>query len=236
MFKSVYLLFITVISAALLGFPALPAQAAEPVTVDNFVRAETDHYFKKFQDDDGAFGKLVHQRQLTSIDKQFVVQANRDTLYSYGVFDLTTPVTITLPAHADRFQSIRIINEDHDIIHDTTKPGDYLLNRENVGTRYVYISVRTLVNPANPLDIKAANAQQDKVTVTQADPGKLELLVWDQESLARLRQAILGLGPFVPDSKRMFGSKVEVDPVRHLLGTADGWGGGPLPECHSGEE
>jgi len=32
----------------------------------------------------------------------------------------------------------------------------------------------------------------------------------------------------VPDSFRMFGTKAEVDPVRHFLGTAGGWGG--LPE------
>jgi hypothetical protein len=29
----------------------------------------------------------------------------------------------------------------------------------------------------------------------------------------------------------MFGNKTEVDPVRHLCGTAAGWGG--LPECEA---
>lgn len=29
----------------------------------------------------------------------------------------------------------------------------------------------------------------------------------------------------VPDTKRMFGSPDQVDPVRHLIGTAMGWGG-----------
>jgi hypothetical protein len=35
------------------------------------------------------------------------------------------------------------------------------------------------------------------------------------------------LGSTMPDFKRAFGTKDEVDPVRHLIGTALGWGGNP---------
>jgi hypothetical protein len=35
------------------------------------------------------------------------------------------------------------------------------------------------------------------------------------------------LGTTVPDFKKAFGTKEEVDPVRHLVGTAMGWGGNP---------
>ena len=31
----------------------------------------------------------------------------------------------------------------------------------------------------------------------------------------------------MPDSKRKFEAKTEVDPIRHLIGTAGGWAGGP---------
>jgi len=57
------------------------------VTVDNFRRAETHHYFARFHTD-GGFGKFKHERELASIDKQTVIRLNRDTLYSFGVFDL----------------------------------------------------------------------------------------------------------------------------------------------------
>ena len=40
------------------------------------------------------------------------------------------------------------------------------------------------------------------------------------------------VGPFIPDSSRMFGSKNEVDPVRHLIGTAAGYGGLPEREAY----
>src|SRR5690242_7154900 len=68
-----------------------------PVTVDNFVRAETDLYFWKTVKD-GTLGDFHHNRDLTPIDKQTVIRMNRDTLYSAAVFDLNAGVvTITLP-------------------------------------------------------------------------------------------------------------------------------------------
>ena len=85
-----------------------------PVNVHNFVRAETDLYFRKTAVDDGAFGKLRHRREMASIDKQDVVRMNRDTLYSSGVFDLdAAPLTITLPDAGKRFMSMQVISQDH---------------------------------------------------------------------------------------------------------------------------
>ncbi|HSL39347.1 MAG TPA: DUF1254 domain-containing protein, partial [Desulforhopalus sp.] len=75
--------------------------AAELVTVDNFVRAETDMTLSRYVKQ-GAFGKFLHIRQPTPIDKQDVVRMNLDTLYSVGVFDLTTPVTILKPESEGR--------------------------------------------------------------------------------------------------------------------------------------
>jgi len=82
-----------------------------PVTWDTFVRAESDKYFKSYGDL-GGFGKFYNIRQPTPIDQQNVIRMNRDTLYSIGVFDLTTPVTITKPDTGDRFQSMMVVNQD----------------------------------------------------------------------------------------------------------------------------
>ncbi|MDW3223959.1 MAG: DUF1214 domain-containing protein [Paracoccaceae bacterium] len=205
---------------------AVSAQEVKmPVNIDSFIRAETDTYLRQ-RESIGAFGTIAHNREPVDVDKQPVVRANRDTLYSYGVLDLTTPATITMP-EADRFQSIRIINQDHYIVQDVAKPGVYELSQDTVGSRYVHVNVRTLVNPADPEDVKAAHALQDKVVLEQANPGSLDLPNWDTAQLAAIRKAVLGMAPFVPDSRMMFGTKEEVDAVRHLLGTAGGWGGGP---------
>jgi hypothetical protein len=92
----------------------LPSLAADtvPVTVDNFVRAESDLYFGGVKKDFG-FGKIGYNRELAPIDNQTVIRLNRDTLYGAGVFDLDAgPVTITLPDAGKRFMSLQIINQD----------------------------------------------------------------------------------------------------------------------------
>lgn len=202
-----------------------PQDAPAPVTLDNFVRAETDFYLRQ-RESVGAFGRFVHNRTPVDIAHQPVVRANLDTLYSYAVFDLTQPVKITLPEGAGRFQSVRIINQDHYIVEDAANPGVYELTKEKVGTRYIHVNIRTLVNPKDPADVKAAHDLQDKVTFVQASPGSLDVPHWDPKSQAAVRKAIIGLAPYLPDSRRMFGSKDQVDPIRHLVGTAAGWGGG----------
>ena len=60
---------------------------AIPVTPDNFIRAETDHYFSTTVKN-GGFGKFNQIRELTPLDKQFIVRTNRDTLFSLGVLIL----------------------------------------------------------------------------------------------------------------------------------------------------
>jgi hypothetical protein len=219
---------ILLIGVVLGAFVVVPCtvNAAEPVTIDNYCRAETDGYLQK-RADDGHFGRIKLLREPVTVDNQPVVRANRDTLYSYGVFDLTHPVTITMPDAGDRFMSLRAINQDHYIVSNTYDAGPREFTQESVGTRYLYVAVRVLADPDDPKDLAIAHQLQDAVKWTQKDAGKLELPDWNQEQLAGLRKAILGMGPYVPDSKRMFGAKTEVDPIRHLIGTAGGWAGGP---------
>ena len=198
--------------------------AAETVTIDNFIRAETDGYFSK-QSDAGAFGKMAFESGPVPLDSQRVIRMNRDTIYGRGVFDLTHPVTIVKPDTGKRFQSMVVFNQDHYIKLVAYKPGRYKLTREKFGTRYVFVNTRTLVDPNDPADVAAALKAQAAIKWEQKDQGKLELPDWNVEQRDKLRAALLGLGPFVPDSKGMFGDVHEVDPVRRLLGAAGGWGG-----------
>jgi hypothetical protein len=46
-----------------------------------------------------------------------------------------------------------------------------------------------------------------------------------------VRNALLVLGSTLPDSRRMFGRPDDVDPIRHLIGTATAWGGNPESEA-----
>lgn len=201
-------------------------RADEPVTIYNFVRAESDKYFKAYVDQ-GGFGKFHHIRNPTPIDKQDVIRMNRDTLYSMGIFDLTTPVTINKPDTGDRFQSMQVISQDHYTIMVAYKPGKYTLTRDKIGTRYVVVLFRTFADSSQPDDIKLVNAIQDRITIKQTSAGNFEIPEWDQKSQDQLRDAVNVLAATVTSTVGMFGNKDEVDPIMHLLGTAYGWGGNP---------
>ena len=203
---------------------ATPAAAVTPVTVDNFIRVETHSYMKKAVEK-GCFGKLCHARAPAPVDQQNIIRLNLDTPYSEGVFDLSSPLTITMPDAKDRFQSILVISEDHYIMHVSYGPGSYTFSPENVGSRYAYVFIRTFMDPKSPEDLAAGAALQDKIGVKQAAAGSFDVPAWDPENLDKVRAALLAGAVYLPDAKRAFGRPDQVDPVRRLFATAGGWGG-----------
>ncbi|MGX9672363.1 DUF1214 domain-containing protein [Mycobacterium sp. HM-7] len=194
---------------------------------DNFARAESDLYFGGIVRDNG-FGAFFHNRELSSIDHQIVIRQNRDTLYSAAVFDLDAgPVTVTLPDSADRFMSLQIISEDHYTIQVAYAPAAVTLTRDDAGTRYVAAAVRILVDPDDADDVAAVHALQDAIAVAQAVPGTFAVPDWDPVSQKTVRDALITLATTLPDTKGMFGTAADTDPVRHLIGSANAWGGNP---------
>jgi hypothetical protein len=212
--------------AGLLLLASNPVFAAETVTVDNFVRAETDMTLKRYVAQ-GAFGKFFHIRAMTPIDKQDVIRMNRDTLYSAGVFDLTTPVTIVKPDPGKRFQSMLVINQDHSMLPVQHGAGSFTLTKGSVGTRYVMVLFRTFADPNDPADMKAANALQDRIQAKQTSAGTFQIPDWDEKSLHTVRDAVNVLAATKTDTSGFFGDKAKLNPIDHLLGTAYGWGGNP---------
>jgi hypothetical protein len=197
------------------------------VTPDNFIRAESDLYFGHIVSDNG-FGHFKHSRELTPLDKQLVVRQNRDTLYSAAVFDLDAgSVTVTTPDPGSRFLSLQIITQDHYVPEVVYGEAQRTLTRYDVGTRYVALAVRILVDPDDLADLDAVHALQDAITVEQAQPGTFEIPDWDAASQKIVRDALVQLATTLPDTKGMFGTKDTTDPVRRLIGAANAWGGNP---------
>lgn len=122
---------VTASLAALFHFGGAQAAPVERVTLDNYVRAETDRYFSERVNSSG-IGRLSHDRQGVDIDHQPVVRMNRDTPYSRVVLDLTTPATLVLPNVGTRFQSAMVINEDHFIKLVIYGPGERTITKEMV--------------------------------------------------------------------------------------------------------
>lgn len=208
-----------------------PSDVATPVGVENFVRAESDLYMSRMVED-GDLGRLVHSREPVSIEKQNVIRMNRDTLYSQAVFDLDAgPVTVTLPEAGGRFMSMQVVNQDHYVPSVRYGAGGYTLTKEDVGTRYAFVLLRMLVDPDKQEDVREVHSLQDAVQVNQAGVGKFEVPDWDQQSQKKVRDALLVLGSTLPDYKEAFGTKGDVDPIQHLIGTATGWGGNPAKDA-----
>jgi len=89
----------------------------------------------------------------------------------------------------------------------------------------VAAAVRTLADPSDPKDLERAHALEDAISVEQpGGPGKFEVPNWDQISQKKVRDALLILASTITDTSRSFGTKDEVDPIHHLIGTASGWG------------
>lgn len=219
----------TLVIATILLLPALTANA-QPVAVtpDTFTRAESDLYFSRIVKD-GGFGKFMNRREPASINDQTVVRLNRDTLYSAAVFDLDAgPVTVTLPDSGKRFMSMQVIDEDQYTSQVSYGGGKHVLTRQKIGTRYVLVGIRTLVDPNDPKDVAAVHVLQDAIKVEQpGGPGKFEIPNWDAVSQKKVRDALVALGETLPDTRRMFGPKGSVEPVRRLIGSASAWGGNP---------
>ena len=198
-----------------------------PVTVRNFVRAESDMQLKGYAKKAGGVGTFLHMREPYSVVNQTTIRGNRDTLYSMAVFDLNEPVTIVKPESPNRFQSLLVIDQDH--FNPVLKhgAGEVTLTREEVGTRYVLVLFRTFVDPNNPEDVAAAHALQDAIQVRQASPGTLELPDWDTDSLKSTRRQINGLAAAISSFPDAFGKRGMVNRINHFLASAYGWGGNP---------
>jgi hypothetical protein len=218
---------VLLMAASSVGLAQTPSESTIPVSVESFPRAESNLYMSRTVNE-GGFGKFVHNRTLTEIDKQTVVRMNRDTLYSAAVFDLdASPVTITLPNAGKRFMSMQVISEDHYVPLVAYGPKPITLTREMVGARYAMIAVRTLVNPSDPQDLAAVHNLQDGIAVRQKDVGTFEVPPWDEAEQKTIRDALLVLASATEGFSHAFGAKGRVDPIRHLIATAAGWGGNP---------
>ena len=211
------------LSAAVHAQDAATPGKTLPVTVDNFDRAETDMQFARIVKL-GGFGKFVHARDIDSGS-----WANRDVLHSDAVFDLDAgPVRILLPKAGKRFMSLMEITEDHYVYSVDYGPGHYTFGKSEIGTRYVFISLRIAVDASDPKDIEQARTIQDAVRAIQAKgPGRFDVPNWDPVSYKKMRDMIVALNGTLPDLRNAFGSRFHANAVRHLIGTAVAWGSYP---------
>ena len=229
--KTVLTTFAIAAALAMASVAALAQSASGPipVTVDNYVRAETDKTFAGLIAMGDGIGKFHHNREMVPVDVHVVQRGNRDTLYSTAVVDLDAgPVTITLPDAGTRFMTMIFIDEDH-YVHDVMYGrGTYAMSKDKIGTRYALAAVRILVDPNDPKDVEQVHRLQDRIQLKQpGGSGTFAPSNWDEAGRKKIADALTVLGETLPDWRGAAGPKGEVDPIRHLIVTATGWGLNP---------
>ena len=160
-----------------------------------------------------------------------MIRMNRDTLYSFLVADISSGATLTIPDSGGRYLSVMAVNRDHYINRVFHEAGEHELTTAEFDTPYVLVAVRILVDPADPKDIAAVNALQDGLEFSAGSAEPFSSPEYDETSLNATRQALLELGRGLSRFDHAFGTKDAVDPVKHLIATAGGWGGLPEQEA-----
>jgi len=201
------------------------------INVDNFARAESNRMFAALSRDVGEINGWKHYREPSPLDHQNVIRLNRDTLYSVSVVDAREGFTLTLPETDGRYMSAMIVNQDHYIPAVWLGAGQYSLSREEAGSDFVIIGIRTLVDPSSAEDVAIVNDLQNQLRVDAPSATAFDAPPVDEASLTTTRQALLELAKGLPDYRGSFGAREHVDPVHHLIATASAWGGLPATEA-----
>lgn len=201
------------------------SHAAETVTPESYIRAETDFAFADFQNNAGnQINQFFYITEPTPLDKQSVIRMNRDTLYAGAVVDTEGGATVTIPEFPDdRYFSVLVIDNDHYSPVVFYKPGNHKIPDD---TKYVSLIQRIqLLNPSDPKDVALVNRLQKQITITAASSEPFPAPKWDKESMLELRQQYESefqkFAQYEPD---WMGSRGEVNEDTRHLAAAGAWG------------
>ena len=223
----IILIILIIILLVLLQPRSVKNNSGVKVTVENFVVSETHMYIKKYFERIGQVNTFFHHRDF-EIDNS-VIRMNLDTLYSIAIIDLNTgPVSINLPQIDDRYLSCNVLDENHYEVLFTKNGGKYTFKPEDHEGRYLVCIMRILVKQRTPEEIQHVNQIQESLIIEANDyPRKLNLPEYDLKSYEYVKGLIKNLFETSPQmtSRGMFGSKEEVNELKHLMGVYLGWGG-----------
>jgi hypothetical protein len=192
------------------------------MTPDQYVRAESDinmdFYFQK----QTAINELIHLKQPIPVNGQVVVRSNNDTLYSLGVVDARKGFTITLPETGDRYMSAYVLNQDHYPEEVFYTAGTHEVEAD---TDYVFIVVRTQMNPADKADIAVVvNELQPQIKIESKSAVPFSTSKFDKEQVVALRTELDKEMAKIGSFNGTMDVKGKVDPFLHVLGASSGWG------------
>ncbi|WNC73842.1 DUF1214 domain-containing protein [Thalassotalea psychrophila] len=212
-------------SATISEINPMKAETKVIVTNDNFVTAKTDRQMQKYVKRFSAFGKFFHSRWMYDLNNQDTKHVNLDTLYSYAIVDLTTPLDITMPETHGKYQSLMVVNQSHSIT--AYYAGKYTLTKSEVGSRYAFLVIRTFIDHTDKESLLIAHKLQDSVLLKQESIGEFSVPEYDEESFAKVNEKILLTELDKDQLLEGYGQASKVDPEKNRYSAAFSWGGLP---------
>jgi hypothetical protein len=224
--------FVAASIAAAQGPDKLPSDSGPvDVTAENFIRAKTALQFDKYLARAGGMNRFGHVRSVAGVDSRSSKRLNRDTLYSVAIVDISQGATVFMPDAGDRYMSLQVANQDMYTNRVFHGGGSYDLILEEFDTQFVWLLVRTLVFESIDGDVEAAHALQDQMRITGASDRTYTHPDYDPASFKATEKLLVELGKGLSSNRKTAGSRETVDPIKHLLAAAYGFGG--LPESES---
>ncbi len=172
----------------LLGSLGVTVAAAETVTPDTYIRAETDFSLADFQANAGGkVNQFFYITKPTPLDEQTVVRMNRDTLSAGAVVDTQGGATVTIPEFPDdRYFSVYVVDNDHYAAAVFYTPGVHQLPDD---TRYVAVIQRIqLMDPSDSDDVALVNRLQQSIRIDAVSAELFPAPQWDRDSMLALRK------------------------------------------------
>lgn len=176
---------------ALLSSPSFEKDGV-PVDMFNIVRAETAKYFAEEVILSGG-NKMRHERTGIDLDNQTVIRSNFDLIYSYGVYDISGGIEVSVPEF-DLYHIVHIFDENHVTIA-VVYPGESVkLTMDDVTYgNHVYLFMRTQRRTPDAKGMKELNERQDAVVITAggSEPYVSEVK-YDPTNFNKLRAHLIG--------------------------------------------
>jgi hypothetical protein len=197
----------------------------EPVTPENYIRAEVDFSFANFQKNAGGkVNEFFYITRPTPLDQQTVVRMNRDTLYAAAVVDTEGGATVTIPEFPDdRYFSVYVVDNDHYAPKVFYEPGTHKIPDD---TKYVALIQRIqLMDPADEKDVALVNELQESIKINAASADPFPDPKWDKDAMLALRteyeKEFQKFDQYEPD---WMGPRGQVNEKTRHLAVAGAWG------------
>lgn len=205
-----------------------------PVTMGNVVRAETAKYFSEETLKTGP-NRFRHEREGIQLDAQTVIRSNFDMVYSYGVFDATAGVTISIPDY-EYLQLVQVFDENH-VTLEVVTPGKtaQISATDPTHGSHVYLFMRTQPPSYDQDGMEVMRQRQDAVVV-EAESARpyVSDVKYDLDSFNALRFDLLRRA--VEEVAQPFLGFIEslddINPPQYQMVNLAGWGGLPVRYAH----